>query len=71
MGLQIYGIIMDFLGAVVLLLFSDPAIMSKKNPDGKDIVINEKIVKEYKMKRYLALFMISTGFILQIVSLLI
>jgi len=71
MELQAFGVIMDFLGAVILLLFSDPVIMTKRNPDGKEVMINERIVRDYRIKRYIALFIIFIGFTLQIISLII
>ncbi|MBZ9569700.1 hypothetical protein KJA16_02145 [Patescibacteria group bacterium] len=69
MELQFYGLILDFLGTVLLLLFLDPLAVEKKIHNEKR-VSEEKIVRRYLMKRYFALIIIVFGFIIQIISLL-
>ncbi len=69
MELQFYGLILDFLGTVLLLLFLDPLAVEKEIHNEKG-VSEEKIVRRYLMKRYFALIVIVFGFIIQIISLL-
>lgn len=68
MELQLYGLILDFLGTVLLLLFLDPLEVEEEihNEGG---ISKEKIIKRYLMKRYFALFVIILGFIIQIMAL--
>lgn len=68
MELQLYGLILDFLGTVLLLLFLDPLAVEKKIHNEKE-VSEEKIVRRYLTKRYFALIVIIFGFIIQIISL--
>lgn len=68
MEFQLYGLILDFLGTVLLLLFLDPLKVEEEihNTGG---ISQEKIIKRYLMKRYFALFVIILGFIIQIIAL--
>lgn len=67
MEIQIYGLIIDFLGTV-LLLSSDPVMVEKKIHN-EEKTSEEKIIRRYLTKRYLALIIIIFGFIIQIISL--
>ena len=68
MELQLYGLILDFLGTALLLLFLDPLKVEEKIHNAGEVP-KEKIIKRYLMKRYFALFVIILGFIIQIISL--
>jgi len=67
MELQLYGLIIDLLGTVILLS-SDPVMVEKKIHNEKEIS-EKKIIRRYQMKRYFALIIIVFGFIIQIISL--
>ncbi|MBZ9578568.1 hypothetical protein KJA14_01825 [Patescibacteria group bacterium] len=69
MELQLYGLILDFFGTVLLLLFLDPLAVEKEIHNEKGIS-EKKIIRKYLMKRYFALIIIIFGFIIQIISLL-
>lgn len=68
MELQPYGLILDFLGTVLLLLFLDPLKVEEEVHNVGEIS-KEKIIKRYLMKRYFALLVIILGFIIQIIAL--
>jgi len=69
MELQLYGLILDFLGTALLLLFLDPLAVEEKIHNEKGVSA-KKIIRKYLMKRYFALIIIIFGFIIQIISLL-
>lgn len=68
MELQLYGLILDFLGTVLLLLFLDPLKVEEEIHNAGEIS-REKIIKGYLMKRYFALLVIILGFIIQVMTL--
>jgi len=68
MELQLFGLILDFLGTVLLLLFLDPVITNQKIKNYE--IPREKIIKRYLMKRYFALIVIIVGFVIQLITLL-
>jgi len=69
MELQLYGLMLDCLGTVLLLLFLDPLAVEKKIHN-ENKTSEKKIIRRYLMKRYFALIIIIFGFIIQVISLL-
>jgi hypothetical protein len=67
MELQLFGLIIDFLGTILLLLSSDPVMTNKKLEDGKE-KSKEQIIKRYSIKRRFALIIIVLGFVIQVVA---
>lgn len=65
---QLYGLTLDFLGTVLLLLFLDP-LKAEEEIHNTGEISKEKIIKRYLMKRYFALFVIILGFIIQMIAL--
>ena len=68
MELHLIGLIVDFLGTILLLLFLDPVMTNRKIKDHE--IPQEKIIKRYLMKRHFALVVIIVGFIIQLIALL-
>lgn len=67
MELQLFGLIIDFLGTILLLLFLDPVATNRKLRNGKE-KSKKQIAKRYLIKRRFALIIIALGFIVQVIA---
>ena len=63
--IQLIGMIMNFLGTILLLLFLDPVLTTKQLENGEKET-KPKIMKKYLMKRQFAIFVIILGFLIQL-----